>query len=61
MKIKQEEDINHMRKYQKTQCLETMKLLAEAHAEIAKYIERKQARPFPFWNNVSREQSASAR
>ena len=31
-----------MRKYQKTQCFETLKLLAEAHAEIAKYIERKQ-------------------
>ena len=29
-----------MRKYQKTRCLETLKLLAEAHAEIVKYIER---------------------
>lgn len=31
-----------MRKYQKTQCFETLKLLAEAHAEIIKCIERKQ-------------------
>ena len=31
-----------MRKYQKTQIFETIKLLIEAHTEIAKYIERKQ-------------------
>ncbi len=30
-----------MRKYQKTQCLETIKLLNQAHSEIARYLEKK--------------------
>lgn len=30
-----------MRKYQKSQCLETIKLLNQAHSEIVRYLEKK--------------------
>ena len=42
MKPERWENLSYMRKYQKTQCFETLSLLTEAHAQLTKFIEKKQ-------------------